>query len=94
MSVRGFFHLLVIAAVSLWSVYMLLPAYTTYNQTSQRLREVEQNLLTEQQTKERLQDEIHRLQVDPHAVERVAREKLGWSREGEIIYDFSEIDED
>ncbi|MDP7743592.1 MAG: septum formation initiator family protein [Lentisphaeria bacterium] len=90
---KGFFHLLVIAAVSVWGVYMLLPAYTNYNQTSQRLREVEQNLLTEQQTKEKLLDEIHRLQVDPHAVERVAREKLGWSRAGEIIYDFREIDE-
>jgi hypothetical protein len=38
-----------------------------------------------------LREQIHSLQTDPDAIERVAREKLGWCREDEKIYHFDPV---
>jgi len=87
---KGFLQLFLIAGVCLWGVYMTLPAYANFNKTQRDLQVVDRSLLQQQQMREGLQDEIRRLQVDPRATERVAREKFGWSRDGEIIYDFTD----
>jgi cell division protein FtsL len=39
---------------------------------------------------ERLRKEAEALKTDPHYIERLARERLGLSKEGEIIYQYEE----
>lgn len=72
-----------------WSVSMLYPSYTNYKHTKKDLYDLEQKILEQQKQKEGLLEKTHSLKVDPRAVERVARDKFGWSRPGEKIYDFS-----
>ncbi len=69
---------------------MLLPSYTEYNKTRQQLHEEESNLLKQQVLTEALREKNYKLQTDSRAIERVAREKFGWSRTGEKIYDFGD----
>ena len=82
----GIFVLFVLAG--LW----LLPAWREYRKTEQALDEVERRLLEHQSEIQTLKSEIHKLKTNPRAVERVARDKFGWCRPGETVYDFSVSD--
>ncbi len=70
----------------------LLPAWREYRETRQALDEADRRLLQHQSEIHRLKTEIHRLKTDPRAIERVARDKFGWCRPGETVYDFSDSD--
>jgi len=37
-----------------------------------------------------LREEIHNLESDPFALEQLARERLGYAKEGETVYQFVE----
>ena len=69
---------------------MLRPAYVEYRKTQDQLRDVNQALLLRQKESEELREEIHGLKTNPKAIERVAREKFGWCKPDEKIYDFSQ----
>lgn len=75
--------------LGIWAFYMISPAYSEYRKARQNSREAEKVLLMEQRNNEVLREENHRLRNTPRAIERVAREKFGWSKENEKIYDFS-----
>lgn len=68
---------------------MLVPSYAEYSQTRKTLHEEEVKILNQEGENEFLREQNHRLQHDPRAIERVAREKFGWSEKGEKIYDYS-----
>ena len=77
-----------IFTVFVWAVHLVLPAYTDYRVARQQLHEVEKKLLRQQRDNEALQEANYKLKTDQKSIERVAREKFGWSRRGEKIYDF------
>ena len=74
-----------------WVVYMLYPSYSEYNKTRKELRDLDKSLLKHQKANENLLKVNHKLKSDPRMIERVAREKFGWSKAGEKIYDFSNL---
>ncbi len=59
-----------------------------------KMRTVHQQLQEEmaslRQGSEQLTREVDALKSDPHAIERLAREKLGLVKEGELVYEFYE----
>lgn len=61
-------------------------------QKSQRLREerydLERQIKTIEAENKRLEEEAAALSRDPKAIERVARERLGWARPEERVYRF------
>ncbi len=69
-------------------VYLLLPSYTRYNRARATVRELEEKSLQQDLQARELRNKIHDLKTDQNAIERVAREKLGWCREDEKIYHF------
>jgi cell division protein FtsB len=73
--------------LSLFFSDMGLLKHRTMIQVQRRLEE-EQETLTDEN--ERLRQEIKALRSDPAAIERAARERLGMSRPGEIVYRFYE----
>jgi cell division protein FtsB len=68
---------------------MILPAYQGYSDARQKLHEIDKKLLQQQKDNEVLRVTNQKLKSDSRAIERVAREKFGWSKSGEKIYDFS-----
>ena len=88
MKVGDYIFIVALVAVTCLCVYMLLPAYSDYNRARSEIRELEENNLRLELESRRLRDSIHDLQNDPKAIERIAREKLGWCREDEKIYHF------
>ena len=78
--------ILLIAGSSAW-VY---PAWTEYRKASQANVDLRQRILDHEADNEKLRGEIHKLHTDPRSIERVAREKFGWCRPTEKIYDFSD----
>ena len=53
-------------------------------------RRLQQEIHTLQQENDRLRQQIEVLKHDPVAMERLARERLGYARDGEIVYRFQE----
>lgn len=72
-----------------WAIYMIIPSYRDYCVVKETLHKVDKQLLKQDKENEILRIRNNKLQIDPKAIERVAREKFGWSRVGEKIYDFS-----
>ncbi len=71
--------------------FVLLPAYTDYNQARSEARRLQQELLERELQAHLLRRRIHDLKHDPVAIERIARERLGWCREDEKIYHFEGV---
>ena len=54
-----------------------------YEKAQEEIRDLER-------TNAELQTEIHRVQHDPERIEELARERLGFVREGETVYQIVE----
>ncbi len=89
MSLRKCVQLVLLLGAMVWSMRMIYPAYIDYTKNREQLYEIEQHLLEQQKDNEALRIQNYKLKTDPKAVERVAREKFGWSKSGEKVYDFS-----
>lgn len=59
---------------------------TAYEQKRVEDRELHHQIESLQQENDRLKDHVEHLKTDPDAIEREAREKLHYARQGEIIY--------
>jgi cell division protein FtsB len=88
MSYRTYMFLAALLLVAGVAGYVLLPAYREYAQTKNEQEQLQSTLLEQQMQSDELRGEIHAIQNDPKAVERVAREKFGWCREDERVYHF------
>ena len=89
MSLRKCVQLVLLLGAMVWSMRMIYPAYIDYTKNREQLYEIEKHLLEQQKDNEALRIQNYKLKTDPKAVERVAREKFGWSKSGEKVYDFS-----
>jgi len=88
-SIAIFFFYFVIILIVISAAIMILPVYRQF-----KIREEKVSLLHEQtalKTAEsmRLHQEINDLTRDPRAIEKVAREKFGLCRKGELIMEYN-----
>lgn len=77
--------------IALCLVWMLqgtgLPRYWMMTQELERTQE---EITSLEEANAALREAIHRLESDPFALERLARERLGYVKEGETVYQFVE----
>ncbi|NOY82244.1 MAG: septum formation initiator family protein [Kiritimatiellaeota bacterium] len=78
----------ILLALAVGDLYFILPAYRGYRNACEDVTDLKRHLMQQRQDIQRLEREIRALRADPRAVERVAREKFGWCRDGEKIYHF------
>ena len=69
---------------------LVVPAYRKYRQTEQEVETLQADLDRVKAEYLTLQQEVHDLQHNASAIEKVAREQYHLSREGEVIYIYSE----
>ena len=69
---------------------LVLPAYRKYKSTQQEVFSLRADLDRKKAEYLTLQQEVHDLQHNASAIEKVAREQYHLSREGEVIYIYSE----
>ena len=80
---------LIIVVLFVAAVWWLHEPYQEYRKARTEVRRIETRLLEVREQNERLREAIHALKTDPRAIERLAREKFGYCRPNETIYDFS-----
>ncbi len=88
MKLLNIFMFFCLVTVLLVGGLVLYPHYCTYRNLRGDLSATEKTLAERQQEVMQLRKEIEDLRKDRRAIERVAREKFGWCREGETIYHF------
>jgi cell division protein FtsB len=79
---------LVVIAVLLLIGACYLPVIQENARMESQIVKLQGQVQTEEQKAKQLQDEIDALQNDPKAVERLAREKLGYARPDETVIYF------
>jgi cell division protein FtsB len=82
----------VTVGVAIVSLVFLLPAYHQRNEMKARVAELELELAERDRESAEMRQFLHDLQHNPRAVEKVAREKFGLCREGEVIFQFQDDD--
>jgi len=65
---------------------IFIPGYLKIKRLVRQNRELERQIKETKQANRRLEEEQEKLESDPVYLEKVAREKLGLAKEGEIIY--------
>lgn len=81
---------LLLALVLIISGILVLPAYRKYRQTEQDVESLQADLDRVKAEYLTIQQEVHDLQHNASAVEKVAREQYHLCRDGEVIYIYSE----
>ena len=69
---------------------IFLPGYTKLQDLKQKNRELETSIQELQKENVSLKEKKELLESDPFYLEKVAREKMGVTREGEVIYKITE----
>ena len=81
---------LLLALVLIISGILVLPAYRKYKQTEQDVETLQADLDRVKAEYLTIQQEVHDLQHNASAIEKVAREQYHLCRDGEVIYIYSE----
>ena len=66
--------------------FIYLPGLSRLTELKERTKELDREIEEARASNRKLEEEKERLQNDPVYIEKVAREKLGLAREGEVIY--------
>ena len=85
----GFIYLLLVLVLIISGI-LVLPAYRKYRSTEQDVEMLQADLDRVKSEYLTLQQEVHDLQHNASAVEKVAREQYHLCRDGEVIYIYSE----
>jgi len=91
MNFRDSVFVMSVIIIACVATYVLLPVYTQYRGQRRALTEMEKRLGFQEAETRALRQEITALRTDPHAIERVAREKFGLCRPNEKIYHFDTL---
>jgi len=86
---------ILLAIVALWIVYEgLLSQHSVLNlyKFKQERDQREKALAAAEAKRDSLKLQLQLLESDDFTMEKLAREKMGWAREGEIIYRYEESD--
>lgn len=86
--IQNYAFLAIIGAVVLVGVAVLVPPHQEFREAKGNLTAVEDELARQEEQILRLRREISSLRNDYRAIERVAREKFGYCKDGEKIYHF------
>ena len=81
---------LLLMLVLVVSGFLVLPAYRKYKRTKQEVIELQAELDRKKEEHLTLHQEVHDLQHNASAIEKVAREQYRLCRDGEIIYIYTE----
>ena len=84
------FIYVLLVLVLIISGILVLPAYQKYKRTLQDVTNLRADLDRKKAEYLTLQQEVHDLQHNASAVEKVAREQYHLCRDGEVIYIYSE----
>jgi len=79
-----------VVLVFLGGAWWLSPVWGEYSRTREKLAEAQQRQVELAAHNDELRQRISMLQQDSREIERVARDKFGYCRERETVYDFSE----
>jgi len=86
---RVVIFLLFIAGLLLVAIWYL-PLIRTNERMRQEIQRLDTLIQKEEETGKQLRTSIEALRRDPKAVERLARERLGYAKTGEIVIRFEE----
>lgn len=81
---------LMLILVFIFSLVLVVPVYRQYRKAQQEVVELNKELDRCRAQSLALREEVHALEHQSAAIERVAREKFRYSREGEIVYLYTE----
>ena len=81
---------LVVLAVIAGTVVQIFPTYRDMQTAKREVAKKEARLARIRAELHSLQQEVHDLEHTPSAVEKVAREKFHYCREGELVYIYTE----
>lgn len=84
---KGVILLVILAVV----VTLFIPLFRESQGLRERKYDLEQQIKLLEAENKRLQEEATALSRDPKAVERVAREKMGWAKPNEKVYRFEPV---
>jgi len=90
---KNYVFIMFLILVALFAFYKLLPMYMEYSNTKASTKNAQEEYMKKELQKRELQSRKNKLHNDPEAIEREAREKLGWCKEDEKIYHFDPIEE-
>ena len=76
----------ILFAVAFVILAIFLPQFSRVQDIRERDRENQQRITNLLKENDRLTEEQRRLEDDPEYLEKVAREKMGLIREGEVVY--------
>jgi cell division protein FtsL len=79
-----------LGVILVFSAYLVVPVYKKYRTTQEEVAELNRLLDRRRTECHTLRRDIHDLEHNSSAIERVAREKFRYSREGEIVYIYTE----
>ena len=77
--------LILVIIESLFLLFWGIKSYYTINLSQKEIRKVEEKLEQLKLENQKLKEQINSLE-DPFYLEKMAREKLGLAKEGEIVY--------
>lgn len=77
--------LILVIIESLFLLFWGIKSYYTINLSQKEIRKVEEKLNQLKLENQRLKEQMNSLE-DPFYLEKMAREKLGLAKEGEIVY--------
>ncbi len=87
---QNYAFLALVGALLLVGVAVLVPAQGEYREATKNLMEVDEELARQEEQILSIRREISSLKNDYRAIERVAREKFGYCKDGEKIYHFDD----
>jgi len=73
--------------VAIFVLVVFLPSYTMMQDLKQKNLDYERQIEVLKAKKAKLEEEKRLLESDPLYLEKVAREKMGLIREGEVVYE-------
>ncbi len=73
---------------------VFLPSYTRWQDLRQRNSEYAEQIRQLKEENARLSEEKNRLEHDPVYLEKVARERMGLVRDGEVVYKITPINKE
>ena len=83
----------ILFAVALCVLLIFLPSFSKWQDVKQKDREYQAKIKELEEEHQKLLEEKRLLEEDPDYLEKVAREKMGLIREGEVIYHLTPAEE-
>ena len=88
-SIFAFFFYFIIFLIIISAAIMVLPVYRQFKVREEKVAQLREQTALKTAECMRLHQEVSALKHDPRAIEKVAREKFGLCRKGELIMEYN-----